>query len=90
MGIQNYIDCEPVRTLSALLTFGAAVIIGAAYNQQWSGDAVGLISGGWTAFIALVGTFFVRDRVTPNSAVDQKVHDTIVQLSPLAAPAPPI
>lgn len=88
MGIQNYIEIEPVRSLSALLTFGAAVIVGLAYNQHWAGDAVALISGGWAAFIAFIGTFFTRGAVTPNSAVEQKVHDTIVELAPMAPQLP--
>lgn len=66
MGVKQLIQIEPVRTLSALLAFGSAIIVGLAYNQQWGGEAVGLISGGWSGFIALVGTFFTREMVTPN------------------------
>lgn len=84
MSLKSYIKVEPVRSLSALLAFGAAVITGLAYNQGWTGEAVGLISGGWSAFIALVGTLFTREQVTPNAAVPQIVHDTIVQLAPYA------
>lgn len=87
--IQNYIEIEPVRSLSGLLALGAAIIVGLAYNQEWSGDAVALISGTWAAFIAFIGTFVTRGAVTPNAEFDQKVHDTIVELAPLAPPAPP-
>lgn len=88
-GLTNYIEVEPVRSLSALLAFGAAVIAGFAFNQDWSGEAVAQIGGIWSGFIALVGTFFTREKVTPNSTVDQKVHDTIVELSHFDPPAPP-
>ena len=84
MSLKSYISIEPVRSLSALLAFGAALITGLAYNQGWSGEAVGLISGGWSGFIALVGTFFTREQVTSNPNVMTKVHDTIVQLAPYA------
>lgn len=75
--MKKFLSFEPVRTLSALLAFGAAVIVGLAYNQQWSGEAVGLISGAWSGFIALVGTFFTRSQVTPNAAVDEMVQDKL-------------
>jgi len=84
MSLKSYIKVEPVRSLSALLAFGAAVIAGLAYNQGWSGTAVGFISGGWSGFIALVGTIFTREQVTSNANVEQKVHDTIVELAPFA------
>jgi len=71
MGVKQLIQIEPVRTLSALLAFGSALIVGLAYNQHWSGEAVGLISGSWSGFIALVGTFFTREQVTPNAKIDQ-------------------
>ena len=77
MGMKKLLTFEPVRTLSATLAFGAALIVGAAYNQQWSGEAVGLISGAWSAFIALVGTFFTRNQVTPNASVDQAIQDAL-------------
>lgn len=84
MSIKSYLKIEPVRSLSALLAFGAAVIAGFAYNQGWSGDAVALIGGGWSGFIALVGTLFTREQVTANASVPGIVHDTIVELSPYA------
>lgn len=87
--LTDYVEVEPVRSLSALLAFGAAVIAAFAFNQEWSGEAVAQISGVWAGFIALVGTFFTREKVTPNSTVDQKVHDTIVELSHFDPPAPP-
>lgn len=80
MSLKDKIVFEPVRSLSGLLALGAATILAAAYGLDWSGEAVGLVSGVWSAFIAFVGTFFVRDAVTPNAAVNQKVHDTIVAL----------
>ena len=82
MSLKSYISIEPVRSLSALLAFGAALITGLAYNQGWSGEAVGLISGSWAGFIALVGTFFTREQVTSNPNVLAKVHDTILELAP--------
>lgn len=84
MSLKSYISIEPVRSLSAMLAFGAAIITGLAYNQGWSGEAVGLISGSWAGFIALVGTFFTREQVTSNPNVIAKVHDTIVELAPYA------
>lgn len=84
MSLKSYIQIEPVRTLSAVLAFGAALITGLAYNQGWSGQAVGLISGGWSGFIAVVGTLFTRNQVTSNVNVIEQVHDTIVALSPYA------
>lgn len=82
MSLKDQIQIEPVRSLSGLLAFGAAVITGLAYSQHWSGEAVGLISAGWSAFIAFIGTFFVRNAVTSNPNVMDKVHDTIVALAP--------
>ena len=84
MGVKQLIQFEPVRTLSALLAFGSAVIVGLAYNQHWTGQAVAMISGGWSGFIALIGTFFTRELVTSNPNVLAKVHDTIVELAPYA------
>jgi len=84
MSLKSYIQIEPVRTLSAVLAFGAVVITGLAYNQGWSGDAVGLISGGWAAFIALVGTLFTRNQVTANANVPNIAHEIILALSPFA------
>jgi hypothetical protein len=84
MSLKDVIQIEPVRTLSAILAFGAALITGLAYNQHWSGEAVGLIAGGWSGFIAVIGTLFTRNQVTPNVSVLDKVHDTIVALSPYA------
>lgn len=84
MSLKSYIQIEPVRTLSATLALGAAIITGLAYNQGWSGEAVGLISGGWSAFIALVGTLFTRNQVTPNVSVPGVAHDIIVSLAPYA------
>lgn len=63
--MKNYIHIEPVRTLSALLAFGAAVILLFALLLDWSGDLVAVVGGVWAAFIALAGSFFVRDQVTP-------------------------
>lgn len=84
MSLKDQIQIEPVRSLSGLLSLGAAIIVGLAYSQNWSGEAVGLISAGWSAFIAFIGTFFVRNAVTSNPNVMDKVHDTIVALSPFA------
>lgn len=84
MSLNSYFSVEPVRSLSATLAFGAALITGLAYNQGWSGEAVGLISGAWAGFIALVGTFFTREQVTSNVKVPGVVHDTIVSLAPYA------
>jgi len=63
--MKSYIELEPVRSLAALLAFGTTVITGLGYSQHWAGDAVLLISGSWSGFIALLGTFFVRNKVTP-------------------------
>lgn len=83
-GIKTLIQIQPVRTLGAVLTFGAAVIVGLAFNQGWSGEAVGLISGGWSAFIGVIGTFFTSGQVTANVNVPGVVHDTIISLAPYA------
>jgi hypothetical protein len=63
--MKNFIQIEPVRTLSALLAFGAAVILLLAFTFNWGGDVTGLVNAVWAAFIALVGSFFVRDQVKP-------------------------
>ncbi len=83
MSLKDKIIFEPVRSLSALLAFGVAVIVGLAFNFDWSGEAVASVQAIWGAFIALVGTFFVREAVTPNASVNQKVHDTILALDAL-------
>lgn len=79
--MKNFLKFEPVASLAALLTLGSVVITGLAFNQNWSGDAVAQISLIWDALIAFVGTFFTRAAVTPNPAVDEKVHETIVDLA---------
>lgn len=84
MGLASYIQIEPVRTHAAVLAFGGVLITALAYSQHWSGDAVGLISGAWTSFNAIIATLIIREKVTANQAVDQKVHDTIVALAPYA------
>jgi hypothetical protein len=63
--MKNYISIEPVRTLSALLAFGAAVILLLAFTLDWGGDVTGLVNAVWVAFIALIGSFFVRAKVQP-------------------------
>lgn len=81
MTIKNYVEIEPVRSLAALQTLGAVVIVALAYNQQWAGEAVAQIGFVWSALTAFVGTFLVRNKVTPNQSVDQKAHDIIVALN---------
>ena len=63
--MKQFIHVEPVRTLSALLAFGAAVILLLAFVFDWAGDVTGLVNAVWAAFIALVGSFFVRNEVEP-------------------------
>ena len=63
--MKNYIQIEPVRTLSAVLAFGAAVIILIALLTDLSGEVVAAIQGVWAAFIAVIGSVFVRNEVTP-------------------------
>lgn len=70
MVIKNAVNFEPVKTLAAVLSFGSTVILGLAYNQHWAGEAVALISTSWTAFIAVVGTFFINSKVTSNASLD--------------------
>lgn len=82
--LRRFIDFHPVRFLSAVLAFGAAVITGLAYALEWSGQATGLISGGWSAFVAMIGTLFTAEQVVANPKVTQRVHDTIVALAPFA------
>lgn len=82
--LRRFIDFHPVRFLSAVLAFGAAVLTGLAYAFNWSGEATGLISGGWSAFIAMIGTLFTAEQVVSNPKVQQRVHDTILALAPFA------
>jgi hypothetical protein len=89
--MKNFLKFEPVASLAALLAFGSAVITALSYNQGWAGEAVAQIGLIWTSLVAFVGTFFVRASVTPNVAVDQKVHDTIVELAENPpVPQPPV
>ena len=88
MSLKSVINFEPVRTVAALLAFGSSVVLGLAYGLHWSGEAVGLISSGWSGFVALLGTFFVNSRTTANSDLDHIVHDTIVHLSELKDTTP--
>lgn len=82
--MKKFLSFEPVRTLSALLAFGATVITGLSLRYGWSGEAATIIGGAWSGFIALVGTLFTREQVTPNAKVEKIVHDTIVSLAPYA------
>jgi len=75
--MKNFIQFEPVRTLSAALAFGSALIVGAAYKSHWSGEAVGLIQGGWSAFVAVVATFFTRNQVVPVANLSQTIQDNL-------------
>jgi len=77
----NILKTEPVRALSALLAFGAAVILLLQHAFGWDGTLTGLVGTAWSAFIGLVGSFFTREQVTPNASLDAKIHDAIVQLS---------
>ena len=63
--MKQYLHVEPVRSLAALLAFGAAVITMLALVLDWSGDVVASVQLVWSAAVALVATFFVRDQVTP-------------------------
>ncbi len=63
--MKQYLHIEPVRTLSAVLALGAAIIALIALLTDMSGDVVGAIQLVWSAFVALVGSFFVRAQVTP-------------------------
>jgi hypothetical protein len=82
--MKKFLSFEPVRTLSALLAFGATVITGLSLRYGWSGEAATIIGGAWSGFIALVGTLFTREQVTPNAKVPELVHETIKALAPYA------
>lgn len=81
---RSYFDFEPARALAGFTTFGAAVIAAGPFLFGWSGEQTGVMSGLFMAFLAFIGNFIVRGKVTPNVNVAKQVHNTIVALSPLA------
>lgn len=66
----NYLHIEPVRTLSAVLALGVAVITLLALQFDWSEDLILAINGVWAAIISVVGSLFVRNTVTPTEALE--------------------
>lgn len=57
---------EPVRVAAALQAFGVAVISLIAFLFSWVPDLIILVNGVWTAFMTLVFSFTVSNRVTSN------------------------
>ena len=88
MSLKDTIEVNPIKTAAAVLSFGTAVITAIAFNQHWTGEAVGLIQSTWTAFMAVVGTLFVQSKTTNNSDLDQIV-ETIVPVAESALVDPP-
>lgn len=81
MDIKKMLSEYPVRTLSALMTFGGTLITILSTSQNWSGPAITQITAGWTAFIAFVGTFITHGKVVPVVKLDGLIHNTIVALA---------
>lgn len=67
--VATYVRFEPVRSLAALLAFGQAVLTLLALQLGWGEDTVLAVGGVWVAFCALLGSFAVRDAVTPTAKV---------------------
>ena len=67
--MRNYISIEPVRTLSAVLALGVAIITLLALQFNWDESLILAINGVWAAIISVVGSIFVRNEVTPTEAL---------------------
>jgi hypothetical protein len=63
--MKNFVAYEPVRVLSALLAFGIALITLLALQLVWDPEVIVAVNGTWGAFIALLGSFWTRSKVTP-------------------------
>ena len=68
--MRNYTHIEPVRTLSAVLALGVAVITLLALQFGWQEDLVLAVNGIWSAIISVVGSIFVRGQVTPTEGLE--------------------
>ena len=66
----NYIHIEPVRTLSAVLALGVAIITLLALQFNWDESLILAINGVWAAIIPVVGSIFVREQVTPSEGLE--------------------
>ena len=84
MSLQKIIAQNPVRLLTAVMSFGTTIITVLSLSQGWSPETVTQVSAVWTAVVALVGSFITYGQVIPISKIDGLVHDTIVSLAPLA------
>jgi len=63
--MKKYLEIEPVRSLAALLAFGSAIIVIIGFKANIEPEVIASIQGAWAAFIALLGSFFTRNQVTP-------------------------
>ena len=66
--MRNYVSIEPVRTLAALLVLGSAVIGLCALIWTMDPEVVAGIGFVWSAFVAFLASFFVRNEVIPVEA----------------------
>lgn len=82
MSLKDVIQNEPVRFAAALAALGVAVS-GLLALITTAAVAASVLAV-WTASVGVFNALFVRNAVTPNTAVLDKVHDTIVALAPYA------
>lgn len=73
---------EPLRLSAALMVLGAALI--ALLGFFVAAPVVAAAGAVWTGIVGVFNAVYVRNTVTPNASVNQKVEDTIIALAPLA------
>lgn len=61
----RFIDFNPVRSLSALLALGAAIIAFLAIVYEWDTNLVAAVQLIWSMLVAFAQSFFVHNAVTP-------------------------
>lgn len=82
MSLKDVITNEPVKFAAALGGLGVAVS-GLLALLTTAAVAAAVLTV-WTSAIGVYNVLFTRNQVTPNAAVIDKVHDTIVALAPYA------
>lgn len=82
MSLKDVIQNEPVKFAAALGALGVAV--SGLLAIITTAAVAAAVLGVWTSAIGVYNVLFTRNQVTPNPAVIQKVHDTIVALAPYA------
>ncbi len=84
MKLKDYVNFNPVRSLSAFGAFVQAVILLFAKVQTWTPDLLLLVEGIQTTGLVLLGSFFVEGKTASVAGMEalQAIKDAGLPLPP--------